>query len=173
MQSEQRQQAQAEELAAVQLFAGLDQDRLAAIANICQPLSFAEGSFLVREGEAVDCLYILLEGTVKVLKQLRLSQLKPAESEQRMLAMLNGSEKAVLGETALVDEAQRRSSVLCASCCRVYRIEAQALRELVARDPQTGSQVYGQLSRMLYQRLEIANNDVVKLSAALVFALEE
>ena len=40
-------------------------------------------------------------------------------------------------------------------------------------DAPTGYAVYRQLSALLYRRLETANTDVVKLSAALVFALEE
>jgi CRP/FNR family transcriptional regulator, cyclic AMP receptor protein len=164
--------ARAAELADVQLFSGLDAGRLGAIAAACEPLQLAEGEHVIREGEAADCFYILLEGTVRVLKKLRLP-LKVLQAEERMLTQLTGADKPVLGETALLGEALRRSSVQCTIACRLYRIGAGALRAIIDGDPVTGRLVYSHLAAMLFQRLEQANSDVVKLSAALVFALEE
>jgi CRP-like cAMP-binding protein len=161
------------ELAGVQLFAGLDRPRLEAIASICQPLSLREGDYAIREGDPADCFYILIDGSVAVHKILKLPQLKQIEGEQRILTRLSGADKPVLGETALVGEAQRRSSVVCTSNCRLYHIDAAQMCGLIESDPQTGSHIYSHLSTMLYHRLEQANMDVVKLSAALVFALEE
>jgi voltage-gated potassium channel len=161
-------------LAGVQLFAGLDAARLASIAALCQPQAIREGEHVIREGDPADCFFILIEGTVAVHKQLKLPQLKLVqEGDQRILTRLSGADKPVLGETALVGEAQRRSSVVCTSECRLYRVDAAQMRQLIERDPATGCQIYSHLSSLLYQRLEQANMDVVKLSAALVFALEE
>jgi len=173
MQTAQQLSDRAGELAGVQLFSGLDGPRLAAIAGLCKPLTMREGDYVIREGEQADSFYILVDGTVAVHKILRLPQFKPLEGEQRVLVRLSGASKPVLGETALVGEAQRRSSVVCTAECRLYRVDAAQMRALIEGDPQTGSQIYSHLSSMLYQRLEQANMDVVKLSAALVFALEE
>lgn len=173
MSAAQQMSERAGELAGVQLFSGLDGPRLASIAALCQPLTVREGEHVIREGDPADCFYILVDGTVAVHKILKLPQLKQLEGEQRILTRLSGADKPVLGETALVGEAQRRSSVVCTSECRLYRIDAAQMRQLIERDAPTGCQIYWHLSSMLYQRLELANTDVVKLSAALVFALEE
>jgi CRP-like cAMP-binding protein len=79
----------------------------------------------------------------------------------------------VLGETSLVGQHTRSATVRCNSPCALYRIEAQPFLELALSDPAIGSAVFRRLSETLYERMESTSADVVKLSAALVYALEE
>jgi len=54
-----------------------------------------------------------------------------------------------------------------------YRIESSELLDLCSKDPRIGNHMFLRLSRMLHKRLKQTSIDVVKLTAALVYALEE
>lgn len=78
----------------------------------------------------------------------------------------------MLGETALVGGTQRLATMTCLTDCRLLRISAARLSDYLAADCAAGHIVFRNLARLVYRRLEAANTDVVKLSAALVYALQ-
>ena len=157
----------------VQLFHGLDEQRLVAVARLCELQSRAIGEYFIVEGEEAQDLYILLQGDVAVSKQLDLPHLDTVEGTDRILSKLSSEKRPVLGETALLGHATRRATVRCLTDCILYRLTADRLRSLMESDAIIGFRVCEHLSEMLHERLEAANSDVVKLSQALVFALEE
>jgi CRP/FNR family transcriptional regulator, cyclic AMP receptor protein len=161
------------ELGQVRLFNGLDDARLAQIAELCSVITRPSGKNLIEEGAEANSLYILTEGEVTISKRLALPQLGRAEGTDRILSELSASQHPLLGETALLGHAIRRTSVKLRTDCTLIRIQARELMALMKRDPQIGFHVFRQLSETLLDRLEMANTDIVKLSAALVFALED
>jgi len=157
----------------VNLFRGLDDKRLAAVAEHCEFVEISADEYLIREGAKAEHLYVLLTGEIAVSKQLSLPHLSSLQHTDRILSRLTGEGHPVLGETALLGEPVRRSTVRCTADSALYRIDAEGLRRLTEQDAEIGHRVFAHLSEMLLERLQAANNDVVKLSAALVFALEE
>jgi len=161
-----------EQLSRVALFNGLDADRLARIGTISEVIHLAENEILSHEGAEANSFYILLEGQVRISKKLRLLTLEDLEGEDRILTTVTSETLPALGETALLGGAQRVASMRCVTACRLLRIHAFTLRTLMEEDHTIARCVYGNLCEILYWRLESANNDIVKLSAALVYALE-
>ncbi len=160
-------------LCRVQLFCSLSPEQLLKIAALCELTEYAAGDQLTVESAAAQDIFLLLSGEVSVSKQLRLPQLSAAEGLDRILTKLSGDSYPILGETALLGQATRRASVRCLTACSLYKIHAGQLTALAEHDSAIGYAVFRQLSAMLFERLESANNDVLKLSAALIFALEE
>lgn len=159
----------------VRMFSELDEASLKEIATLCELTTRPSGDCLVQEGAEANSLYILLEGSVTVSKRLALPLLGRTEGTDRILNELaaGAGEHLMLGETALLGHSIRRTSVNLRSDCVLYRIPARELRALMDASPLIGYHIFRQLSAILLDRLEQANNDVVKLSAALVFALED
>jgi CRP/FNR family cyclic AMP-dependent transcriptional regulator len=56
-----------EDLGRLALFADLPPDELEAIAASCDEASFAEGEWIVRQGDALSSLYMIVEGEVAVV----------------------------------------------------------------------------------------------------------
>jgi CRP/FNR family transcriptional regulator, cyclic AMP receptor protein len=163
----------AEELRHVALFRELDQERLVRVAGLCTLVQRAAGDQLAVESADAHHIFILCAGEVSITKQLSLPQLRAVERADRTLTKLSGEAHPMLGEAALLVPSKRRATVTCVTDCVLYTINAQELKQLMEEDPAAGYIVYKRLAYILYDRLELANNDVVKLSAALVFALED
>lgn len=53
-----------EDLGRLALFAGLAREELEAIARSCEKASFAEGEWIIREGDPPSALHMILEGDV-------------------------------------------------------------------------------------------------------------
>lgn len=157
----------------VMLFADLNREQVEQVAGLLETMRLSAGEVLTVEGEPANDFYILVEGEVSIGKKLRLPALEAVENEDRILSRLNADTTPVVGETALVGSSLRLATVRCITDCRFYCISAPRLQELMQQDRAMGAAVYHRLCEMLYDRLEMANTDVVKLSAALVFALED
>jgi CRP-like cAMP-binding protein len=157
----------------VELFQDLRDEQLLEVAKLCELQWKTRGDFIMREGDEPRWFYILLRGEVSISKKLQLPHLRHAPVEDRILSTIPAEGNPPLGEAALVGQAVRNATVRCTNESALYRIESSLLLELAARDPEIGHHMFRRLSEMLYQRLESTSVDVVKLSAALVYSLEE
>ena len=91
-----------EELIRSQLiFAGLSDEDVDWLIKMSELVSFKKGDRLIEEGSVGDALYYVVEGEVKVVKQVGTSEV--------VLATRGIGE--VMGEMALVDECPRNASV--------------------------------------------------------------
>lgn len=163
----------AEELRHVALFRELDPEQLMRVAKLCTLVQHAPGDQLTVESEDARDIFILCSGEVSISKHLSLPQLRADEKSDRTLTKLGGEAHPMLGEAALLVPSKRRATVTCVTDCTLYIINAQELKQLMEDDPVAGYIVYKRLAYILYDRLELTNSDVVKLSAALIFALED
>jgi len=157
----------------VRLFCDLDEAQLTEVAKLCELIWMSKRDYVIREGAEARGFYILLKGEVSISKKLALPHLEHVDTEERILTTITSQNHPPLGEAALVGQTERNATVRCASDCAVYRIDSTALRELMARDPLIGYHIFKRLAEMLYGRLESADGDVIKLTAALIYALEE
>lgn len=57
----------------VEIFAGLSDDELMQVAGLCKAIRAPAGQTIFREGDTGDELYIVHEGTVRVMITARLS----------------------------------------------------------------------------------------------------
>ena len=157
-------------LSHVELFASLNDDQRLAVASLCTLEWREPEELLIAEGADAGDLFILLRGEVNVSTRLKLPQL---EQPERMLRRLNAEATPVLGETALVGGAIRNATVRCVTRCALYRVDVTGLAELMQQRPEIGVAIYRHLCKILYQRMQAANQDILKLSTALLFALED
>lgn len=155
------------------LFQDLSDKRLEQVGRLCELLWLERGDNIMHEDSEAGGLYILLRGEVAISKKIKLPHLEAVHGEDRILTRMGAEHYPVLGETALVGQHTRSATVSCSAPCALYRIEAEPFMELALRDPAIGCAVFRRLSQTLYERMETTSGDVVKLSAALVYALEE
>jgi CRP-like cAMP-binding protein len=122
-------------LKGVPLFADVPGEDLAQIALIAEELDAEPGADLVREGELGDALYLVVEGTLRVLQG------------GREVATLG--EREVFGEMALLDAAPRSATVQARSEVRLLRIHREEFAELLAERPEVARGVIQVLVRRL------------------------
>ncbi len=84
------------------------------------------GSYLVRQGDAPTCAYLIESGCVEVLAH--------GAAGERLLAVLGRGE--IVGEMALIDQAPRTASVRARDACLLMPITAESLeKRLAGADP--------------------------------------
>ncbi|HUP82611.1 MAG TPA: cyclic nucleotide-binding domain-containing protein [Candidatus Limnocylindria bacterium] len=115
-------QDKAAALAAVPLFAGISAESMERLAAVTGEQDFAPGQFIVRQGQVGTGLYVILSGSVKVLRG----------SDE--LARLRKGE--FFGELSVIDQKPRNASVEAAEQTEVLALASWDLLALLETDHQ-------------------------------------
>jgi small-conductance mechanosensitive channel/CRP-like cAMP-binding protein len=107
------------------LFADLSDSQRQDLVEVSTVLWFAPGEVIVQEGAEGESLYVVLQGTVEVRKQL--------ESQQVVVRQLGMNE--VFGEMTLFLDAPRSATVRAMDECRLLEVERSAMQTLLKDDP--------------------------------------
>lgn len=113
-------QQKAEALSQLPLFAGISSDSLQRLAETAGEVEFAEGDFIVRQGQVGSGLFVLLEGSVSVLR---------GSTE---LARLGKGD--FIGELAVIDQQPRMASVRAETPTRCLAIASWDMLKLLEGD---------------------------------------
>lgn len=133
-------------LKSASLFAALDSEELAALADIALEKEFAPDEVIFEEGQPAHHLYILVHGKVEVFRRV--------DSRQYPIATLG--EKECFGEMAILDDEPRSASVKALEPTQVLKIDRESFRELVTERPQISFAIFKILgSRLRHKNLEI------------------
>jgi CRP-like cAMP-binding protein len=121
-------------------FEGADID---ALAPGCEELSFAAGSYVVREGEPADAMYIVKSGVLEVCRNVG-GQLKS-------INLLNAGE--FFGEMSLIDGSPRSADVLCKEAAVLIRLGTPSFQSLKKEHPATALKIADVLLKTLSFRV--------------------
>jgi CRP-like cAMP-binding protein len=127
-------------LAQVPLFAGLSPRHLKRIGDLTEEVRFMEGASVVRQGDAGDTFFVILEGEAKV-----------AGPSGRVVNRLRPGE--FFGEISLLDGGLRTASVVAETPLTTLALSRASLLRLVQREPAVGVRLLGHVAMML-RRLE-------------------
>jgi len=157
-----------------EIFRNLTEDQIRKILKISREVTFAEGEVIMREGEDGDTLYIILEGTVEVVKSLVRGDMDEEENRKnKVFTRLDASGHAVFGEIALLETMRRTATVKTVTKCRCYEIKKDDFLNLAETDHELGFRILLNLARIVSARLRKADEDTIKLTTALSIILRE
>jgi signal transduction histidine kinase len=114
-----------ERLRLTPLFGGLDDAQLDRLVALGEIVDLEPSALLIREGDAADALYVVLDGELDVTKRAGRSEIP--------LARVGPG--ALQGEFAALEGGRRLASVKAVTAAEVLRIPVAALRELLAAGP--------------------------------------
>ncbi len=103
---------------------------------------FSAGQIIFREGDRATCAYIVVEGSVELVKQ-------PDSDAEVVLSTLGEGE--LLGEMGVLDDAPRSATARACGACRLRRIDRAHFLQYVSTRPQAAQTVIGRLSDRLRQ----------------------
>jgi hypothetical protein len=127
------------------LFAGLEGEELAALADIALQHAYEPGEIIFEENQPPHHLYVIVEGKVEVFRHVG--------SAERTLAYLG--EKECFGEMAILDDQPRSASVRAVDPTNVVKIDRESFRELILERPHMAFAIFKILSgRLRHQNLE-------------------
>ncbi len=128
------------DLLVCELFATIDVSLLDELAFSADLLQLERGHILTRQGDAADCLYVVLDGLVEVLAE-------HAVAEHELIDVLGPG--TCVGDMALLLRRPRTTTVRALRQSRVVRISAESFDRLVTHSPDFALR----LARMLGERL--------------------
>jgi hypothetical protein len=129
-------------LKSAHLFAGLESEELAALAEITPEKEFAAGEIIFEEGQPGVFLYILIHGKVEVFHR--------TNSDEYSIATLG--EKECFGEMAILNDEPRSASVRALEPTQVLKLDRNSFRELITERPEISFAIFKILSDRLKQK---------------------
>ncbi|MEM7694247.1 MAG: cyclic nucleotide-binding domain-containing protein [Pseudomonadota bacterium] len=103
------------------VFAGLDEATLGAVATVSEPLAFEAGQTLVEEGDRARDLFVLLSGTAVAVRR---------GDDGREITLNTIEAGDCIGELAFLSGEPRRASVRASTRCEVILVPAARLEAL-------------------------------------------
>lgn len=117
-------QDKANALAGVPLFAGISAESMERLVAVAGEQEFAPGQFIVRQGQVGTGVYVILSGSVRVLRGSdELARLGPGD---------------FFGELSVIDQKPRYASVEAAEQTEVLALASWDLLALLEKDPHLG-----------------------------------
>ncbi len=136
-----------------QIFASLPEPHARLLFETGEVSTFPAGATLIREGDTLDRLYILLRGRVEVflpeavnrVSAVRLTQLGPGDC---------------FGEYAFIDHQPASATIQAIEDAEIYSIPYDKLQQFLDSHPSAASLVYQNLLRILVRRLRTSNAEL-------------
>lgn len=140
-------------LRGVEVFAGVPDVELEALAATCSPRRLARGQVLFVEGEPSRDLYVVVEGRLKVL-------LSSPRGEDLVLAVLEPGD--TVGELSVLDEQPRSASAEALDPTVLLAVPAADVRGVLRRCPES-TLAWAQAQAVTVRRLTGSTADLVFL----------
>lgn len=106
-------------------FSGLSNDQIDHLLNVSKKISLEAEEFLMREGDLDKQCYLIMEGTLEVVK------VDEVNFGHRLASMGKGE---VVGSIVLLDHKPRSASVRAMTDCQLLAISEADLEKLIAQD---------------------------------------
>jgi CRP-like cAMP-binding protein len=116
-------------LAGVDLFAGLDKEMLAELAQATSVRTYGNGEAIVRQGEPGESMFVVGAGRAAVV----------LEPDRREVAIIDPG--GYFGEMSMLTGDLRTATVVARGDTRVFEISAELFRRLAASHPRAVEQV--------------------------------
>ena len=142
------------------LFAALTPDELEKMAELCESKSYESGEYVFREGEPGNRLFIIVEGGVRISRQI------PGAGEEALAVLKRG---AMFGEMAVFDRSERSTDAISHCGTTVLTISRSEFEMLLEFNRDLAYKVLWAVVRMLSGRLRSTNDSLRSFLALSMF----
>ncbi len=143
----------------VGLFGALPEKILEGMAARLEVLEMPAGSYVFREGESGNCMFVVIQGDVEVLKNSR-------SGHDSRVAVLGPGDW--FGEMSIIDVQPRSATVLTAAPSRLIKVTAADLDRLYRSDVKAYALIVLNIAREMSRRLRVADGIMADLIANVV-----
>ncbi|HHH28908.1 MAG TPA: cyclic nucleotide-binding domain-containing protein [Polyangiaceae bacterium] len=144
-----------EVLSKTQLFGQIHPAGIERLKAVCSEETYRVGDIIFREGEIGDKLYLILEGKVRISREV-------SGMGEEALAIL--SEGAAFGEMSLIDDFPRSADARVHEQCRLLVLTKGALEDLLFLDKDLAYEILWNFVKTLSKRLRETNDKMTFLS---------
>lgn len=136
-------------------FAGLTHQQLTSLAALAHAMSFEAGETVFRDGEPATCLYLVVDGQVRLFIE--------SDYQGHRANITDADERDVLGWSALVAPYEYTATAECSRQSELVSFDALELRRTIEADSQVGCVIMYGLCDVLASRLRSAYVELASL----------
>ncbi|MFO7986371.1 MAG: cyclic nucleotide-binding domain-containing protein, partial [Desulfatiglandaceae bacterium] len=140
-------------LKGINIFEGLAVSELGAVATVTEVVDYPAGETVIKQGEAGETMYLVIEGEVSVIKE-------KGEAGENDIELARIGAGDYFGEMALFEDAVRSATIRTAEKSRFLVLHKQEFTEIVREYPQIALRICKALSgriRQLHEKVEQAD----------------
>ncbi len=156
----------------VKVFDKLSLAELESLRSHLQLHKYTKGDYILTENSVGDCIFILVKGTVRVTKDLVKGFDQDIANTQKVLATLNEAHLPTFGENGILGQAPRTANVIAATDCDIYTLAKMDFDRFAAENTKAAYHIMKNIAEVLSQRLNITDENLVKLATALYIAVQ-
>jgi CRP/FNR family cyclic AMP-dependent transcriptional regulator len=144
----------------VAIFKNLDDAELGEVADVCRVEEFVSGEYIFREGEHGNRLYLIVEGDVRISRDV------PGSGEEALAILKPG---ALFGEMAVFDRSERSTHAISNGGTKVLTITRPDFEMLLDFNRELAYKVLWSVTRLLSGRLRQTNDSLRSFLAMSMF----
>jgi CRP-like cAMP-binding protein len=144
----------------VAIFKELDDTEIAQVAEVCREEKFVSGEYIFREGEHGNRLYLIVEGDVRISRDV------PGSGEEALAILKPG---ALFGEMAVFDRSERSTHAISNGGTTVLTITRPDFEMLLDFNREMAYKVLWSVTRVLSGRLRNTNDSLRSFLAMSMF----
>lgn len=144
----------------VAIFKDLDESELTEFAEVCREEKFVSGEYIFREGESGNRLYLIVEGEVRISRDV------PGSGEEALAVLKPG---ALFGEMAVFDRSDRSTHAISNGGTTVLTITRPDFEMLLDFNREMAYKVLWSVTRLLSGRLRNTNDSLRSFLAMSMF----
>lgn len=144
----------------VAIFHDLDDDELAQLADVSREEKFVSGEYIFREGESGSRLYLIVEGDVRISRNV------PGSGEEALAVLKPG---AIFGEMAVFDRSERSTDAISSGGTTTFTISRTDFEMLLDLNRELAFKVLWSCVRLLSSRLRSTNDSLRSFLAMSMF----
>lgn len=137
----------------IRLFEDFSREEIELLAQFMRCYRADIGVEILREGEPGDCMLLLIEGSVEIIK-------RGYQGLPQRLAIVGPGR--TLGEMSLIDGEPRFATCITLAPTLFAVLDRAALTRLVAEQPKVGVKILMELLMLLNQRLRSVSSELMK-----------
>ena len=144
----------------IPLFTELTAEELGKIAELCETKRWESGEYIFREGEPGNRLFIIVEGGVRISRDI------PGAGEEALAILKRG---ALFGEMAVFDKSERSTDAISHGGTTALTISRSEFEMLLEFNRDLAYKVLWAVVRMLSGRLRSTNDSLKSFLALSMF----
>jgi len=153
------------------LFKGLTEEQLSAIQKLLKQVRFAKGEYILKENSTGDQMYLLVQGTVSITKEL-VKGIDNVDIKEKVLATLSHELFPVFGENGVLGHAPRTANVIALSECTLFSLSKSDFEVFKTAHLDAAYNIMANIARNLSLLLHTTDNNLVKLATAFYIAVQ-
>lgn len=154
-----------EKIKSFPLLSSMNENELIALANFMKDHTHEENEIIINEGDWDTTMYLLIEGTVDVIKTT-------IYNDKFVCATLTDSMHVIFGEMALIDKDKRSATVKAKTKCVTFSMDSDSFNKFCDEYPSGGVKLLKLMNKNIIRNLRIENENLRLIYQALIEEIE-